>query len=223
MVDDEQSIRRVVTQALHKEGYEVIQAADGLEAEEEFKRHSPDLVVLDIMLPGLDGFELCRRWRQVSKVPILILSAKDDIVDKSVGFNYGADDYLTKPFSPVELALRVKALLRRSLEGNRSDSGGTILLPDIEINGIEHTVKVKGNPIELTPKEFDLLWFLARYPGQAFTREQLFEQIWQEEAIGDTSTVTVFIRRLREKIEANSSKPRYLKTVWGVGYKFSKD
>ncbi|KKM09551.1 transcriptional regulator [Clostridiales bacterium PH28_bin88] len=223
LVDDEQSIRRIVEQTLSKEGFEVVSAGDGMEAQEKFQKVSPDLVILDIMLPGIHGFELCRRWTQASAVPILILSAKGDIVDKSIGFNHGADDYLTKPFSPVELILRVKALLRRSRGSTGPETETAIKLPGLEIDGLEHTVRVEGQPVELTPKEFDLLWYLARHPDRAFTREHLFKQIWHEEAIGDTSTVTVFMRRLRQKVERNPDKPRYLKTVWGVGYKFAKE
>ncbi|MBO8169496.1 MAG: response regulator transcription factor [Thermoanaerobacteraceae bacterium] len=222
LVDDEYSIKKVVEQTLVRDGHDLEYAADGLEAQKKFEQTKFDLVILDVMLPGIDGFELCRRWREVSRMPILILSAKNDIVDKTVGFNQGADDYLTKPFSPVELALRVKALLRRSQPAD-SEQKYCISLPGLEINGLEHTVKVNGKPVDITPKEFDMLWFLARHPGQVFTRQQLFEQVWQEEAVGDVNTVTVFIRKLREKIEQDPSKPRYLKTVWGLGYKFAKD
>ncbi|MCS5694923.1 response regulator transcription factor [Desulfofundulus thermocisternus] len=216
LVDDEISIKRVVEQTLEREGFTVDYAADGLAARELFDRRRPDLVILDVMLPEIDGFELCRRWREVSDVPILILSAKGDIVDKSVGFNCGADDYLTKPFSPVELALRVRALLRRSRQGrmDRVETAG------LQIDASQRRVWVEGREVELTPKEFDLLWFLARHPGRVFTREQIFAHVWGNDALSDLSTVTVFMRRLREKIEADPRKPRYLKTIWGVGYKF---
>lgn len=222
LVDDEPSIKKVVEQILIRDGHEMEYAGDGMEAQDKFDQFDPDLVILDVMLPGVDGFELCRRWRQTSNVPILILSAKGDIVDKTVGFNQGADDYLTKPFSPVELRLRVNALLRRSRDGGL-ETGHYINLAGLEINSVEHIVRANGEQVDLTPREYELLFFLARHPGQAFTREQLFEQIWREEVFGDTSTVTVFIRRLREKIEVDPSKPRYLKTVWGVGYKFWKE
>ncbi|HHW44779.1 response regulator [Desulfofundulus thermobenzoicus] len=216
LVDDEISIKRVVEQTLEREGFAVDYAADGLAARDLFARRRPDLVILDVMLPEIDGFELCRRWREVSDVPILILSAKGDIVDKSVGFNCGADDYLTKPFSPVELVLRVKALLRRSRQGrtDRVETAG------LQIDASQRRVWVDGREVELTPKEFDLLWFLARHPGRVFTREQIFEHVWGDDVLSDLSTVTVFMRRLREKIEADPRKPRYLKTIWGVGYKF---
>lgn len=216
LVDDEISIKRVVEQTLEREGFAVDYAADGLAARDLFARRRPDLVILDVMLPEIDGFELCRRWREVSDVPILILSAKGDIVDKSVGFNCGADDYLTKPFSPVELALRVKALLRRSRQGrmDRVETAG------LQIDASQRRVLVGGTEVELTPKEFDLLWFLARHPGRVFTREQIFAHVWGDDVLSDLSTVTVFMRRLREKIETDPRKPRYLKTIWGVGYKF---
>ncbi|MDK2887395.1 MAG: hypothetical protein PWP72_272 [Thermoanaerobacter sp.] len=219
LVDDEISIKRVVEQTLEREGLVVDYAADGIMAEELFARRRPDLVILDIMLPGIDGFELCRRWREASDVPILILSAKGDIVDKSVGFNCGADDYLTKPFSPVELALRVRALLRRSrqVRVDRVETAG------LHIDASQRRVWVEGREVELTPKEFNLLWFLARHPGRVFTREQIFAHVWGNDALSDLSTVTVFMRRLREKIEADPRKPRYLKTIWGVGYKFVAD
>ncbi|WP_307402981.1 response regulator transcription factor [Desulfofundulus luciae] len=219
LVDDEISIKRVVEQTLEREGFTVDYAADGLAARELFARRRPDLVILDVMLPEIDGFELCRRWREVSDVPILILSAKGDIVDKSVGFNCGADDYLTKPFSPVELALRVKALLRRSRQG-RTDRSDRVEAAGLQIDAFQRRVWVEGREVELTPKEFDLLWFLARHPGRVFTREQIFAHVWGDDVLSDLSTVTVFMRRLREKIEADPRKPRYLKTIWGVGYKF---
>ncbi|AEG16280.1 two component transcriptional regulator, winged helix family [Desulfofundulus kuznetsovii DSM 6115] len=219
LVDDEISIKRVVEQTLEREGFTVDYAADGLAARELFTRRQPDLVILDVMLPEIDGFELCRRWREVSDVPILILSAKGDIVDKSVGFNCGADDYLTKPFSPVELALRVKALLRRSRQG-RMDRSDRVEAAGLQIDAFQRRVWVEGREVELTPKEFDLLWFLARHPGRVFTREQIFAHVWGDDVLSDLSTVTVFMRRLREKIEADPRKPRYLKTIWGVGYKF---
>ncbi|MBE3586135.1 MAG: response regulator transcription factor [Thermoanaerobacter sp.] len=219
LVDDEISIKRVVEQTLEREGFTVDYAADGLAARELFARRRPDLVILDVMLPEIDGFELCRRWREVSDVPILILSAKGDIVDKSVGFNCGADDYLTKPFSPVELALRVRALLRRSRQG-RTDRSDRVEAAGLQIDAFQRRVWVEGREVELTPKEFDLLWFLARHPGRVFTREQIFAHVWGDDVLSDLSTVTVFMRRLREKIEADPRKPRYLKTIWGVGYKF---
>jgi len=217
LVDDEINIKRIVEQTLGREGFEIDYAADGRTAQELFARRRPDLVILDVMLPEVDGFNLCRSWREISDVPILILSARGDIVDKSAGFNCGADDYLTKPFSPVELTLRVKALLRRK------HARITLLeLPGLKIDALQRRVWVREREVELTAKEFNLLWFLAQHPGRVFTKEQIFEHVWGEEAISDTSTVTVFMRRLREKIEENPRKPRYLKTVWGVGYKFAE-
>lgn len=218
LVDDEASVKMVVEQTLKGEdGFVLHYAADGFEAQEYFRRQHPDLVILDVMLPGIDGFELCRRWRRVSDVPILILSAKGDIVDKSVGFNSGADDYLTKPFSPKELLLRVRALLRRARE---QSGGGSVVLPGLQVDALQRRVLAEGQEVELTPREFDLLWFLASNPRRVFTKEQLFTAVWGQDALGDVSTVTVFIRKLREKIERDPGKPRHLKTVWGVGYRF---
>lgn len=215
LVDDEINIKRIVEQTLEREGFEIDYAADGLMAQKLFEQRQPDVVILDIMLPEIDGFSLCRSWREISDVPILILSAKGDIVDKSAGFNCGADDYLTKPFSPVELALRVKALLRR-----KHSRVTQVELPGLKIDALQWRVWVRGREVELTNKEFNLLWFLAQHPGRVFTKEQIFEHVWGEEAVSDISTVTVFMRRLREKIEEDPRKPQYLKTVWGVGYKF---
>lgn len=224
LVDDEESIHKVVEQVLKKEAYELLYADNGETALEYFQKKSPDLVILDIMLPIIDGYEVCRRIRAESKVPIMMLSAKGDIVDKSVGFNLGADDYLVKPFSPVELALRVKALLRRSLDKEHSKSrenNKLIRNGDLVINCESHEVFIRKKKIYLTPKEFDLLSFMVENPAHVFTREQLFFHMWGDEYISDKSTITVFIRKLREKIEKDPSKPQYIQTVWGVGYKFS--
>ncbi|MDK2986210.1 MAG: hypothetical protein PWQ96_1854 [Clostridia bacterium] len=223
LVDDEESIRKVVEQTLKKENYQVLYAPDGEKALEIFKNENLDLIILDVMIPERDGFEVCQLIRQESSVPIIILSAKSDIVDKSVGFNLGADDYLTKPFSPVELSLRVKALIRRTLndENKKGRNLQCTRKGDLEIDCKSHEIRVRGKKVELTPKEFELLCFLADHPGQVFTREQIFKHLWGEEYIGDTGTITVLVRRIREKIEKNPAKPEFLKTVWGVGYKFS--
>lgn len=225
LVDDEDSIRKVVEQILLKDGYQFCYACDGEKALEMFSLENPSLVILDVMLPEIDGFELCRRIRQESSVPIIMLSAKGDIVDKSIGFNTGADDYISKPFSPVELSLRIKALLRRTkpeprMNKSRKKTSGCITVRDLQINCISHEVIAHGKKIDLTPKEFELLCFLASYPGQVFTREQLFNTLWGEDYVGDTGTITVFIRKLREKIELNPASPEYIVTVWGFGYKF---
>lgn len=224
LVDDEESIYQVVEQVLKRETYDLYYADNGEKALECFRKESPDLVILDIMLPIIDGYEVCRTIREQSKVPVLMLSAKGDIIDKSVGFNLGADDYLVKPFSPVELALRVKALLRRlqDLEQSKPQKSSTIICKgDLEINCESHEVFIRKEKIYLTPKEFELLSFMVEHPAHVFTREQLFSHMWGDEYVSDTSTITVFIRKLREKIEENPAKPLYIQTVWGIGYKFS--
>lgn len=225
LVDDEESIYRVVEQVLKREAYELHYADNGEGALESFQKESPDLIILDVMLPLIDGYEVCRTIRETSKVPILMLSAKGEIIDKSVGFNLGADDYLVKPFSPVELGLRVKALLRRSFDKDQSAPKARkttkISKGELEINCESHEVFVRGKPVYLTPKEFELLTFMAEHPDQVFTREQLFAHMWGDEYVNDTSTITVFIRKLREKIERDPAKPQYIQTVWGIGYKFS--
>jgi DNA-binding response OmpR family regulator len=222
LVDDEESIRRVVEQALSKEGFQVLCAADGEEGWAIFQKEQPELVILDVMLPEKDGFELCRLIRDDFSTPIIFLSAKSDIVDKSVGFNLGADDYLTKPFSPVELTLRVKALIRRSRKPEKPGSSRecSFRSKDLIIDCKTREVIVRGVKVDLTAKEFDLLCFLANHPGQVFTREQLFKNLWDEDYVADPGTITVFIRKIRAKIEEDPAKPRYLRTVWGVGYKF---
>lgn len=223
LVDDEENIKKVVEQAMVKEGFEVLYAADGEQGWEMFQREKPDLVILDIMLPEKDGFDVLRLIRQASShTPVMLLSAKSEIIDKSVGFNLGADDYLTKPFSPIELVLRVKALMRRVSAVPDQGSGSDIIsYPDLTINCKQRTVVVRGQKVDLTAKEFDLLAFLAGHPEQVFTREQLFKVLWNEEYVADLGSISVFVRRIRTKIEQDPSKPKYLKTVWGVGYKFS--
>lgn len=223
LVDDEENIKKVVEQALEKEGFEVLYAADGEQGWQMFQKEKPDLVILDIMIPEKDGFEVLRLIRQVSSyTPVLLLTAKSEIIDKSVGFNLGADDYLTKPFSPVELVLRVKALMRRALKAPEPGADQEIIsYPNLTINCKQRTVVVRGQKVDLTAKEFDLLAFLARHPEQVFTREQLFKALWNEEYVADLGSISVFVRRIRTKIEQDPSKPKYLQTVWGVGYKFS--
>lgn len=226
LVDDEESIHRVVEQALKREDYELLFASNGEEALESFRKEKPDLLILDLMLPLIDGYEVCKTIRKTSKVPILMLSAKGDISDKSAGFNLGADDYLVKPFSPIELGLRVKALLRRAFDKEeRPPAKGRktkkIEIGDLEIDCRSHEVFVRGEHVYLTPKEFELLTFMAEHPGQAFTREQLFAHLWGNEYVSDTSTITVFIRKLREKIEKDPARPEYIQTIWGIGYKFT--
>jgi two-component system response regulator ResD len=222
VVDDEASIREVLTQYLELEGFTVLQAADGVEALRSAEAQPPDLVVLDLMLPGMDGLEVCRRLRATSAVPILMLTARSDETDKLAGFAVGTDDYVTKPFSPREVIVRVQAIMRR-IEATSVPAmvlDDTLHLGNLTIRPQLRYVEREGTPIELTAKEFDLLHFLATHPKQVFTRQQLLDNVWDYGYYGDASTVTVHIRRLREKVELDPARPRHIKTVWGVGYKF---
>jgi DNA-binding response OmpR family regulator len=216
VVDDEPNIRDVVVQYLRRDGFDTLTAGDGEEAVE--RATDADLVVLDLMLPKVDGVEAFRRIRSTRDVPIIMLTARSEEVDKLVGLGLGADDYVTKPFSPRELVARVQAVLRRS-HGASRQPGDIVQIESLRINPRLRTVERNGRPIELTAREFDLLFFLASNAGQVFTREQLLDQVWDFTFAGDTSTVTVHIRRLREKVEPDPVRPRYIKTVWGVGYK----
>jgi DNA-binding response OmpR family regulator len=222
VVDDQASIREVLTQYLELEGFTVLQAADGVEALRSAEAQPPDLVVLDLMLPGMDGLEVCRRLRATSAVPILMLTARSDETDKLAGFAVGTDDYVTKPFSPREVVVRVQAIMRR-IEATSVPAmvlDDTLHLGNLTIRPQLRYVERDGTPIELTAKEFDLLHFLATHPKQVFTRQQLLDNVWDYGYYGDASTVTVHIRRLREKVELDPARPRHIKTVWGVGYKF---
>ncbi|MFB3091733.1 MAG: winged helix-turn-helix domain-containing protein [Dehalococcoidia bacterium] len=219
MVDDDPNISEVVALYLEREGYVVDVALDGDEALKKIRSHHPDLVVLDLMLPMVDGLEICRILRSQSSVAIIMLTAKGEETDKLVGLNLGADDYISKPFSPRELVARVKAVLRRSSFPSRYE-GESLLFQDLHIRPSTRTVKVQVDEVELTAKEFDLLLFLVQHPNQVFSREQLLNSVWDYEYFGDASTVTVHVRRLREKIETDPTRPRYILTVWGVGYKF---
>ncbi len=216
VVDDERTIRDVVEQYLRREGYETVGVGDGEAA--VVAAADADLVVLDLMLPKLDGLEVCRRIRAKREVPIIMLTAKSDEIDKLLGLGLGADDYLTKPFSPRELVARVQAVLRRAQAGPKQP-GDVVQVGDLRISPKMRSVERSGRPLDLTAREFDLLLFLASNPGQVFTREQLLDRVWDYHFPGDTSTVTVHVRRLREKIEPDPVRPRYVKTVWGVGYK----
>jgi DNA-binding response OmpR family regulator len=219
VVEDEPMVAEVVTRYLERDGYAVRRAEGGREALQAFGDFQPDLVVLDLMLPGIDGLEVCRRLRAEAQTPIIMLTARGEEIDKLLGLELGADDYVTKPFSPPELVARVKAVLRRT--GRVIVPEGDVLrFGDLRINRRGRTVADRRGSLDLTAREFDLLVHLASHPGQVFTREQLLDTVWDYEFAGDTSTVTVHIRRLREKLEADAARPRYLKTVWGVGYKF---
>jgi DNA-binding response OmpR family regulator len=222
VVDDDSKIQKFLEQFLSREGFIVNVVGRGTEVLGQFELFKPDLLLLDVMMPGLDGFEVCRMIREKSDIPIIFLSAKDDAMDKIMGLTIGCDDYLTKPFESTELLLRVKAVLRRS-SGNTSNSEKNqrdiINLPDLVINRSTRLANSKGKDVELTPKEFDLLWLLANRPEQVFTREQLLYQIWDSNYYGDQAVVTTLVKRLREKIEPDITKPIYIKTVHGIGYK----
>ncbi len=219
VVEDEPMVAEVVQRYLRRDGHEVQVVRDGNAALETFDRFQPDLIVLDVMLPGIDGFEVCRRVRARSQTPVIMLTARGEEIDKLVGLGLGADDYVTKPFSPRELAARVKAMLRRAAQHPQVE-GELLRFEDLRINGGMRTVEDRRGSIELTAREFDLLFYLASHPGQVFSRDQLMDAVWDYEFAAETSTVTVHMRRLRSKVEIDPSRPRHLKTVWGVGYKF---
>jgi two-component system, OmpR family, response regulator len=220
IAEDDKTLLGVLEYNLNKEGYQVISAGDGLKALELAGSTHPDLIILDIMLPQMSGFEVCRSLRKETNVPVIMLTARVDEIDKVVGLDMGADDYITKPFSMRELMARIRALLRRS---ELKEPGAGTALPlkfgEIEIDIGRHTVAKGKNILSLTPKEFDLLAFLARNKGLVFSREQLLEKVWGYEYAGDTRTVDVHIRWLREKIEIDPAKPHLIVTVRGTGYK----
>jgi DNA-binding response OmpR family regulator len=217
VVDDEPIVREVVIRYLEREGYATLEADDGDGARDVLERESPDLVVLDVMLPGTDGLELCRWIRSRSELPVIMLTARGEEADRIVGLELGADDYVTKPFSPRELAARVRTVLRRAAPGG--STGERLVFGDVELDAQTREVNKAGVELRLTAKEFDLLWFLGSHPRRVFSRDQLMSRVWGYEAAVDTGTVTVHVRRLREKIEDDPSSPRHLQTVWGVGYR----
>jgi len=220
VVEDEPSIAEVVGLYLRRSGYQVIFAKDGLEAQNKIESQSPDLIVMDLMLPIIDGFELTRWLRDQSDVPIIMLTARRDEVDRIAGLEMGADDYILKPFSPQEVVSRVRAVLRRTNPQPDETSQQSLEFPSMVINPQTRLVTIAGEEITLTAKEFDTLWLLAQHPRQVFTRNHVLERVWGISDYIDPSTVTVHIRRLREKIESDPSNPQHLLTVWGVGYKF---
>ena len=222
VVDDEPTLRETLAYNLEHDGYRVVTAADGREALERFRAERPDLVVLDLMLPELSGVEVCRIIRQESDVPILMLTAKDSEVDKVVGLEVGADDYVTKPFSLRELQARVRALLRRSDQQQVADRPAVVDLGRVQADLAGHRLLRDGKPLPIKPKAFELLAFLVRNPGQAFTREQLLEHVWGYDYAGESRTVDVHIHWLRSQIEEEPGSPRYLHTVRGVGYVFRR-
>ena len=221
VVDDEKPIVEILKMNLIKSGYRVIEAYDGIEAVNKALSEEPDLILLDVMLPGQDGFSVCKKIRATSSVPIIMLTARDEEVDKILGLELGADDYITKPFSLRELMARVKANLRRTQLAESGDGANEILtFGDLTINLDKYEVKKRGTIIELTFREFELLKFLATKSGKIFSRESLLNKVWDYEFYGDVRTVDVTIRRLREKIEDNPSIPSYIMTKRGVGYYF---
>jgi len=219
VVDDEPNIREVVSLYLRRDGHSVIPAADGEEALRLYRQTEPDLVVLDLMLPKVSGLEVCRRIQADQRIPVVMLTARGEEEDRIVGLGIGADDYVVKPFSPRELAARVEAVLRRVNEA-RTGSEGLMVFGDLRIDPGAREVTVRDAPVTLTAREFDLLHHMASHPRRVYTRDHLMETVWGYAFAGDTSTVTVHIRRLREKIENDPARPRYLQTVWGVGYRF---
>jgi two-component system response regulator VicR len=220
VVDDERPIAEIMKFNLSKEGYDISLAFDGQEALDKARSESPDLVILDIMLPVMDGLEVCREIRKTSRVPILMLTAKDSEIDKVLGLELGADDYVTKPFSPREIIARVKAILRRAQPSTEDDQ--VIRCQDLVLNMSTYEVLKNGKPLPLSFREFELVKFLATRQGQVFTREVLLSEVWGYEYFGDTRTVDVTVRRLREKVEDNPSDPKYIQTKRGVGYSFKK-
>ncbi|MEW5958112.1 MAG: response regulator transcription factor [Chloroflexota bacterium] len=225
VVDDEPNIREVVELYLRRGGFEVEVAADGAAALLAIERKIPDLIVLDLMMPAVDGLQVTRALRQSEpNIPIIMLTARSEEADRIAGLELGADDYVTKPFSPKELVARVKAVLRRASAKPLVDPQAQPLSRgEIKANPATRQVWARQQEILLTAKEFDLLWFLMSHPGQVFSRNQLLDNVWGYDFFGDASTVTVHVRRLREKIEENPNKPQYILTVWGVGYKFAAD
>jgi DNA-binding response OmpR family regulator len=219
VVDDEPIVREVVVRYLRREGYRTLEAGDGDAAKQLVDRERPDLVVLDLMLPGTDGLSVCRWIRSRSDLPVIMLTARGEEADRIVGLELGADDYVTKPFSPRELAARVRTVLRRAVAPpqriERIEHDGLV------IDASAREVRRAGELVHLTAKEFDLLWFLASHPHRVFSRDQLMDRVWGYEAALDTGTVTVHVRRLRSKIEDDPARPRRLETVWGVGYRFN--
>jgi two-component system, OmpR family, response regulator VicR len=230
VLDDEETIVEVVSMNLTNEGYGVDTALDGETAVERFDPSEHVMAILDIMLPGIDGYEVARQIRSVSDVPIMMLSARDSDVDMAVGLGIGADDYMTKPFSPVELVARVKAHLRRYSASSREAGTGAQASDDeiicagpVRMDTATFTVTVNDVPVELTATEFEILKLLAAHPGRVYTKAQIYQQVWDEDFGGDFSTVQVHVRRLRTKIEDDPSQPVLIGTVWGIGYRFNAD
>jgi DNA-binding response OmpR family regulator len=219
VVDDEAIVRDVVVRYLRRDGFDTIEAGDGSQARALIESSPPALVVLDVMLPGTDGLELCRWIRARSPLPVILLTARGEESDRIVGLELGADDYVTKPFSPRELSARVKTVLRRA-SAAPAPHGERLAVGALVVDGASREVTRHGEPVQLTAREFDLLWFLASHPRRVFSRDQLMDRVWGYEAAVDTGTVTVHVRRLREKLEESPAQPAHLRTVWGAGYRF---
>ncbi|HDX9651181.1 MULTISPECIES: response regulator transcription factor [Bacillus] len=225
IVDDEKEIRKLITIYLKNEGYEVLQAGDGEEGLEIVKRRDVHLIVLDIMMPKIDGIHMCMKVREIAEMPIIMLSAKTQDMDKILGLTTGADDYVAKPFNPLELIARIKSQLRRymKMSGTSVQDENEIEIGDMKINIVTRQVIIANKEAKLTPREFEVLELLARNQGMVLNAAQIYERVWKEQAFQSDNTVMVHIRKIREKIEAIPRKPRYIKTVWGVGYKIEKD
>lgn len=222
IVDDDENIAELISLYLIKECFETTTVHDGEAALRVFPEFKPNLVLLDLMLPGIDGFDICRQVRDVKNTPIIMVSAKKDDIDKIRGLGLGADDYMTKPFSPSELVARVKAHLARydRLTGSAVEANKVIEIRGLKIDTTARRVWINGEEKTFTTKEFDLLTFLASHPNHVYTKEELFREIWDMESIGDIATVTVHIKKIREKVEMDTSNPQYIETIWGVGYRF---
>ena len=221
LVDDEPSILKGLKYSLQQEGYEILSAMDGEEAMNVFAANQVDLVLLDVMLPKMDGIQVCQRIREQSDVPIIMLTAKGEDMDKILGLEYGADDYMTKPFNVLEVKARIKTVFRRTTQAPRPEEKKTVRVHDMEVNLVNRSVSLGGKDVRLTAKEFDLLQLFIQNRGKVFSREAMLETVWKYDYMGDARTVDVHIRRLREKIERNPSQPEFIFTKWGVGYYFT--
>ena len=222
IIEDETSIAELEKDYMELSGFEVDSVSDGEEGREKALNEDYDLIVLDLMLPGMDGFEICRRLREEKNVPIIIVSAKKEEIDKIHGLGLGADDYMTKPFSPSELVARAKAHMSRyeRLVSSKQEENKLIEIRGLKIDATARRVWIRGEEKNFTTKEFDLLTFLARHPTHVYTKDELFREIWGMDSVGDIATVTVHIKKIREKVEIDSSNPQYIETIWGVGYRF---